>query len=242
MSAPAREDAGRRLTIGAVCAALRLEHPDISISKIRYLEDQGLLTPKRTQGGYRLFSQEDVDRLRTILRLQRDEFLPLRVIRDELERVTQGARERPSTRRRSASAKVGRGPTLEELTSTTGAEPEFVRSLEEFGLLAAIDGRYQPEDSQIVETCAQLARFGLGARHLRAVHSSILREAGLIEQILSPSLRSGNPDRVNAGLDNLRELSSLCGSLTETTLNRDLRRIAGATTTAPRAAANGDPA
>ena len=99
MSAPVRDDAGRRLTIGAVCAALRLEHPDISISKIRYLEDQGLLTPKRTQGGYRLFSQEDVDRLRTILRLQRDEFLPLRVIRDELERVTQGARERTSTRR-----------------------------------------------------------------------------------------------------------------------------------------------
>ncbi len=107
MSTPVREDAGRRLTIGAVCAALRLEHPDISISKIRYLEDQGLLTPKRTQGGYRLFSQDDVDRLRTILRLQRDEFLPLRVIRDELERVTQGARERPSTRRRTP-ATVGR--------------------------------------------------------------------------------------------------------------------------------------
>ena len=241
MSTPVREDAGRRLTIGAVCAALRLEHPDISISKIRYLEDQGLLTPKRTQGGYRLFSQDDVDRLRTILRLQRDEFLPLRVIRDELERVTQGARERPSTRRRTP-ATVGRGPTLEELTSATGADEEFVRSLEEFGLLAAIDGRYQPEDPQIVETCAKLARFGLGARHLRAVHSAILREAGLIEQILSPSLRSGNPDRVNAGLDNLRELSTLCGSLTETTLNRDLRRIAGATTTAPRAAVNGEPA
>src|SRR6188768_3580096 len=75
----------RLLTIGAVCARLRDEFPDISISKIRYLEDQGLLAPKRTRGGYRLFDEDDVDRLETILRLQRDEFLPLRVIRDELD-------------------------------------------------------------------------------------------------------------------------------------------------------------
>ena len=240
MSAPAREDAGRRLTIGAVCAALRIEHPDISISKIRYLEDQGLLAPQRTQGGYRLFSQDDVDRLRTILQLQRDEFLPLRVIKDELERVSHGTRER-TTRRRSGQAEPAtHGPTLAELTSSTGADDEFIQSLEEFGLLVSTDGRYQPDDAVIVETCAALARFGLGARHLRAVHSAILREAGLIEQILSPSLRSGNPNRVSAGLDNLRELSALCGSLTESTLNRDLRRLAGATTTAPRTATNGE--
>src|SRR3984885_8231540 len=85
---PAPEDEGRpkhkAVTIGAVCKALELEFPDISISKIRYLEDQKLLTPRRTQGGYRLYTQEDVQRLRTILRLQRDEFLPLRVIRHEL--------------------------------------------------------------------------------------------------------------------------------------------------------------
>src|SRR6186997_797971 len=74
----------RPLTIGAVCRRLQDEFPDISISKIRYLEDQGLLTPRRTQGGYRLFTEDDVDRLETILRLQRDEFLPLRVIRQEL--------------------------------------------------------------------------------------------------------------------------------------------------------------
>src|SRR3982751_1441682 len=79
--APARR---RLLTIGTVCSRLRDEFPDVSISKIRYLEDQGLLNPTRTQGGYRLFSEDDVDRLETILRLQRDEFLPLRVIREEL--------------------------------------------------------------------------------------------------------------------------------------------------------------
>src|SRR5512145_714846 len=86
--APAREapfpDRPRKMTIGAVCDLLRREFPDISISKIRYLEDQKLLSPRRTQGGYRLYSTADVSRLRTILRLQRDEFLPLRVIRQEL--------------------------------------------------------------------------------------------------------------------------------------------------------------
>jgi DNA-binding transcriptional MerR regulator len=79
--------APRRLTIGAVCELLRPEFTDLSISKIRYLEDQGLLEPHRTRGGYRLFSETDVDRLRRILTLQRDAFLPLRVIRDELERA-----------------------------------------------------------------------------------------------------------------------------------------------------------
>ena len=85
MSAPAKTSTRERLlTIGTVCRRLQEEFPDISISKIRYLEDQGLLAPRRTQGGYRLFSEDDVQRLETILRLQRDEFLPLRVIREEL--------------------------------------------------------------------------------------------------------------------------------------------------------------
>ena len=85
---------GRPLTIGAVCSRLREEFPDISISKIRYLEDQGLLAPRRTQGGYRLFTEDDVERLETILRLQRDEFLPLRVIRQELAAGAPRRRER----------------------------------------------------------------------------------------------------------------------------------------------------
>ena len=89
--APTRE---KRLTIGAVCRRLQEEFPDISISKIRYLEDQGLLAPQRTQGGYRLFSEEDVERLETILRLQRDEFLPLRVIRQELASASPKAKRR----------------------------------------------------------------------------------------------------------------------------------------------------
>src|SRR5256884_5027149 len=90
-TAPARE---RLLTIGTVCRRLKAEFPDISISKIRYLEDQGLLAPRRTQSGYRLFGEDDVERLETILRLQRDEFLPLRVIRQELASPSGAGKER----------------------------------------------------------------------------------------------------------------------------------------------------
>ena len=223
---------GRRLTIGAVCAALRIDHPDISISKIRYLEEQGLLHPQRTRGGYRLFAQEDVERLRTILRLQRDEFLPLRVIRDELEKATEGARQRP--RRRPVSTGAARGPRFGELLSAAGVNEEFVRSLEEFGLIGAEAGRFRPEDVQIVAAAARLQRYGFDARHLRAVHSAIQREAGLVEQVLAPQLRSANPDRVGAGLEQLDELAGLCAELTESLLVRDLRRLAGATTASTR--------
>ena len=104
--APKRE---RLLTIGTVCRRLKAEFPDISISKIRYLEDQGLLTPKRTQGGYRMFDEDDVDRLETILRLQRDEFLPLRVIREEL---AAGASEK-RRRKRVESAELSDGDELQ---------------------------------------------------------------------------------------------------------------------------------
>ena len=216
---------GRRLTIGAVCAALRIDHPDISISKIRYLEEQGLLHPQRTRGGYRLFAQEDVERLRTILRLQRDEFLPLRVIREELEKAAEGARQRP--RRRPVSTGAARGPRFGELISAAGVN-------EEFGLIAAEAGRFRPEDVQIVAAAARLQRYGFDARHLRAIHSAIQREAGLVEQVLAPQLRSANPDRVGAGLEQLDELAGLCAELTESLLVRDLRRLAGATTAATR--------
>src|SRR5947208_10125522 len=120
----------RSLTIGALCGMLKDEFPDISISKIRYLEDQGLLAPRRTQGGYRLFSEEEVERLETILRLQRDEFLPLRVIRQELSAPGSTAKER---RRRRA---VGLGGAeadlgLAELCERAGVTRELARELED---------------------------------------------------------------------------------------------------------------
>src|SRR5436305_3555949 len=127
--APSRR---RLLTIGEVCSRLRDAFPDVSISKIRYLEDQGLLSPRRTQGGYRLFSEEDVERLETILRLQRDEFLPLRVIKEELAAGAGAQRKRRRT--------VGTGEDaldIEELCARAGVTRERVKELEDFGLLEA---------------------------------------------------------------------------------------------------------
>jgi DNA-binding transcriptional MerR regulator len=125
------EATSRRLTIGTVCNRLKDEFPDVSISKIRYLEDQGLLNPRRTQGGYRLFSEDDVERLETILRLQRDEFLPLRVIREEL--AAGAGKER---RRRRSAVGVGEEELdLEELCNRAGVTADRARQLEDFGLL-----------------------------------------------------------------------------------------------------------
>src|SRR3954471_22193126 len=130
-TAAQRPSQQRLLTIGTVCGMLKEEFPDISISKIRYLEDQGLLAPRRTQGGDRLLSEEDVERLETILRLQRDEFLPLRVIRQELS--SPAARDRK--RRRSLDADDAE-LDLDELCDRAAIDVRLARELEEFGLLA----------------------------------------------------------------------------------------------------------
>ena len=214
--------APRRMTIGAVCDMLRPEFTDLSISKIRYLDDQGLIEPHRTRGGYRLFSESDVERLRRILTLQRDAFLPLRVIRDELERAPEAPVSAPAPRRRRTLPHGTVGPTREELERATGATPELLAELEEFSLVAEREGRFRPEDEQIVAAAVGLNRYGVGARALRAIHSAIQREAGLLEQLLAPSLRSRNPERQSAGLEDLETLAGFCADLTEAVLQRDL--------------------
>jgi len=222
-----RESEGRRgppFTIGAVCRRLQPDFPDISISKIRYLEDQGLLSPRRTQGGYRLFTEEDVDRLETILRLQRDEFLPLRVIRQEL------ASPRPRDRKRPARGGL-RAPDdeldFQTLCSRSGATREFVRDLEDYGLLEPRieDGtRLYPErDVEVVEACVRLARYGVEPRNLRSFRTGADREAGLLEQIVAPALRSPKPERRSAGLEDLEALASLSQELSQLLFWRAVR-------------------
>src|SRR6476660_2618104 len=134
----------KALTIGAVCKILQNEFDDVSISKIRYLEDQKLLNPRRTSGGYRLYSQSDVERLRTILRLQRDEFLPLRVIRQELasggDLVLGDGERKPASGggavRRAILVDTSRAYlTLEEIVEETGAREELIGELENFGIV-----------------------------------------------------------------------------------------------------------
>jgi DNA-binding transcriptional MerR regulator len=217
----------RQLTIGTVCGMLKDDFPDISISKIRYLEDQGLLAPRRTQGGYRLFSEEDVERLETILRLQRDEFLPLRVIRQEL--ASPAARDRK--RRRPAGLTEDEVELdLEELCERAAIEPRLARELEDFGLLAPRTSggvkRYPELDADIAHACGQLAQFGIAPRHLRSFRTAADREVGLIEQVVGPSLRARSPERRRAGLEDLESLAEVAQQLGQLLSLRALRRVA----------------
>jgi len=217
--APTRE---RLLTIGSVCDRLKAEFPDISISKIRYLEDQGLLTPKRTRGGYRLFGEDDVERLETILRLQRDEFLPLRVIREELAAGAATARRR----RARSLAEDDAGIDLHDLCERAGVQPTRVRELVEFGLLEPRDEGYTEADVEIAAVCERLAGFGLGPRHLRAFRSTADRQSGLLEAVVAPALRSRNAERRRAGLEDLQALTEAATELSQLLFARNVRKLA----------------
>ena len=242
----------KSITIGAVCKALVQEFPDISISKIRYLEDQKLLTPRRTPGGYRLYTQGDVARLRTILRMQRDEFLPLRVIRQELAAGRSGETPVPGggdghpagsstpgaggprvARRASVTVRGDSGAlySLEEVVEDTHADVKLVRELEEYGVVRGEQrggARYYDEtEREIVRAVAELARYGVGGRNLRTFRSSADREANLLQQILAPALRSRNPQRRKEALEALENLAAVTTNLRHLLLVRDLRKIAG---------------
>jgi len=228
-TAPTERRPEQRLhTIGAVCARLQPEFQDISISKIRYLEDQGLLTPKRTRGGYRLFGEEDIERLETILRLQRDEFLPLRVIRQEL---ASGASTAERKRRRPAGLEDEEGELdLAELCERGGIDRALARALEEYGLLSPrVEGGerfYRESDAEVVAACGQLSQYGIDARHLRTFRNSAGREAALLEQLVAPALRSRNPERRKAGLEDLQALAEASQELSRLLFRRELRLLA----------------
>ena len=226
MTSTARQQQSRErlLRIGEVVRRLGEEFPDISISKIRYLEDEGLVTPRRTQGGYRLFSEEDVDRLQMILRLQRDEFLPLRVIRDELDAPGQKERKR---RRPTALGAAEDEIDLDELCSRAGITRELAKELEDFGLLSSRGGpgdkRYPESDADVAATCAQLARYGVDPRHLRTFRTAAGRQAALIEQLVASSLRARSNERRARALGDLQQLAELSSELSSLLFWRDLK-------------------
>jgi DNA-binding transcriptional MerR regulator len=234
----------KSITIGAVCKALVQEFPDISISKIRYLEDQKLLTPRRTPGGYRLYTQGDVARLRTILRMQRDEFLPLRVIRQELAAGRAGAGQDPpapgsdgmrpwrpsgSVRWTISDRSTGALYSIEDVLEETKADSKLVGELEEYGVVKGeLRGgvRYFDEtEREIIGAVAELARYGVGGRNLRVFRSSADREANLLQQILAPALRSRNPQRRKEAVEALENLAAVATHLKHLLLVRDLRKI-----------------
>jgi len=226
----------KALTIGAVVKQLEREFPDISISKIRYLEDQKLLSPRRTPGGYRLYGPGDVDRLRTILRLQRDEFLQLRVIRQELaaglaEAETPPVPEARGPRRATVAL---RGPgslyRLDDVLEDTGADQSLVKELEDYGVIKGErrDGEqlYDDTEREIIRAVTELKRYGVGGRNLRVFRTSADREAALLEQILAPALRSRNPERRKEAVEALENLAAIASHLKHLLLIRDLRKLA----------------
>jgi DNA-binding transcriptional MerR regulator len=223
----------KALTIGAVAKILGREFEEISISKIRYLEDQKLLSPRRTPGGYRLYSQADVERLRTILRMQRDEFLPLRVIRQELAAGQREERLSPASRRRATTIEPGRGSrmTADEMVDETGVGGDLIKELEDWRLIQpeTIEGTkyYDDTDLEIVKACAELARFGVGGRNLKVLRTAADREAALLEAVVGPALRSSNNNRRREAIENLESLAAACNNLTHMLLVRDLRKLTG---------------
>jgi DNA-binding transcriptional MerR regulator len=208
--------APRLHTIGSVCRRLQSDFPDISISKIRYLEDQGLLSPRRTRGGYRLFSEDDIERLETILRLQRDEFLPLRVIRHELDSRT------TKERRRRRAGLTGRDPEidLDELCARAGISSQQARELTDYGLL---EPPLTESDTETAAVCARLVAAGADPRHLRKFATAAGNQADLLEALV-PKLRSRNPEARQGALDDLHVLAELAQELSQLLFWRALRQ------------------
>jgi DNA-binding transcriptional MerR regulator len=221
-------------SIGQVVEQLRGEFSDLSITKIRYLEDRGLLAPVRTPGRYRKYSPADVRRLRTILTLQRDEYLPLEVIRQRVDRVVTAAPGQPldPTARPLATTPLLKREepvyTWEEAPEAAGVDNDFFRMLAEYRLVER-SGQSGPilaeSDLEIARICHLLARFGLEPRNLRLLTSSVEREAALVEQVTMPSLRSTHSDKREYGEKMLEDLGALLSQLLHLLLYKELRKL-----------------
>ena len=230
------------LSIGEVLAQLRPEYPDVTISKIRFLEAEGLIEPERTPSGYRKFSREDVARLRYVLSAQRDQYLPLRVIKAHLEAIDRGLEppnspgSGPQVPRALVAADGLPGPdtfgrdtselrlSRDELIDAASIEPAQLSQLEQFGLVAARPGGFYDGDALVIaKTVAEMSRFGLEPRHLRAFRAAADREVGLVEQVVAPLVRQRNPEARGRAEEVARELAALSVKLHATLVRSGLR-------------------
>lgn len=223
------------VTIGEVVERLAGSYPDLSISKIRFLEEEGLISPERTAGGYRKFASTDIARVELILRLQRENFLPLAVIREKLADFDKGklpAELRPTLgtpEQSSAMVDDGEPIPLEDVPTALGLPSSFIKELEEFGLIALLDGARGKElsraDVQIAHVCWDMRRFGVEPRHLRMYETFAEREAAFFSQILMPAFRHRTPETRQKLADTLGELTGLTEQLTSSLLRRALGRV-----------------
>ena len=191
---------GASLGIGEVLARLRPEFPDVSPSKIRFLEAEGLVEPARSNSGYRRFAPAHVERLRYILTAQRDEYLPLRVIKERLDALDGAAHTRQTLAGAVGSAvaadeaarKPGLGSTAmtkADLLEAAGIDAGTLTELEDYGLIRRSGRHYGPDALEVARACAALAKFGVGARNLRGIKAAAERDISLAEQLVGPQLR-----------------------------------------------------
>jgi DNA-binding transcriptional MerR regulator len=230
------------MSIGEVLGQLRSEFPDITISKIRFLEAEGLVEPERTSSGYRKFSREDVARLRYVLSAQRDHYLPLRVIKEHLDAIDRGLEppalgsNGPRVPRALVAAEGLPSPesflpdvseirlSREELLEAAGLEPEQLEQLEQYGLVQVRSGgsHFDGDALVVAKTVAEMSRFGIEARHLRPFKAAADREIGLVEQVVTPLVRQRNPEARARADEVVRELAALSIKLHSTLVRAGL--------------------
>ncbi|WJV50150.1 transcriptional regulator FtsR [Streptomyces flavofungini] len=215
----------RLMSIGTVLNVLRDEFPEVTISKIRFLESEGLIEPQRTPSGYRKFSPEDVERLGYVLRMQRDHYLPLKVIREQLDAAERGegpAVPAPGQSPESAdselaeaeeertAARLGR----DTLLAAAEADERQLAEWETYGLITPLpDGSYDADAVTVAALVVELGRFGIEPRHLRAMKAAADREAGLVDQVVAPLRRHRNPQTRAHAEARTKELAGLTGRL-----------------------------
>jgi DNA-binding transcriptional MerR regulator len=229
------------LSIGEVLEAVRTDFPDVSISKIRFLEAEGLIRPERTGSGYRKFYEGDVSRLRYILQLQRDHFLPLKVIRDRLAAADSNGGAYPEVESGAAPAAAA-GPTPApsepappDLTSVTlsraelrdaaGLSEQELSALEEFGVIAAGKDAYDGDDLVAAKSAHGFFAFGVEPRHLRMYRQIADREATFFEQIVSPVSSRRTPEAGTQAARSIHELMALSRKMREAMLRASLRDL-----------------
>jgi DNA-binding transcriptional MerR regulator len=232
---------GDGLSIGAVLGRLRPDFPDVTISKIRFLESEGLIQPARTASGYRQFTPADVARLRFVLAAQRDHYLPLKVIKEQLDAADREQAGEPSRPRGLTSVPAhglpaaedfADGPvrrlTQEQLLEQAGIDLAMLRELEQYGLVRpGAAGFYDTESAAVAELVAAMAGYGIEPRHLRAFRASADREVGLLEQIVAPLYRQHGEDARGRADETAHELAALSVGLHTLLVKAGLRQISG---------------
>jgi DNA-binding transcriptional MerR regulator len=224
------------LSIGEVLARLRPEFPDVTISKLRFLEAEGLVEPMRAPSGYRKYTLGDVERLRFVLAAQRDRYLPLRVIRQQIAALDRGEKVvglvPPDVEAAPPQAPTGLDDarlTRGQLAERSGLDEAGLTDLEQYGLLPpAPTGCYGIEALTVARIAARLAAYGLEARHLRPYRATADREVGLLAQLVPPLTRQAGPAGRQQALETVHELAALCAQLHGALVRQGLREVLGA--------------